>query len=304
MNNVKLLPALLIFVEVANQESFTDAAKQLGLSKSAVSQQIKKLEQEVGQQLLSRNTRGLSLTPIGKKLLGRCELLKDQVGLAFEELDRNKEMPSGTFSITIPHSFEKGIVIPALRQLCNEYPGIQPEINVSDTPKDLIRGKFDVAIYGGELKDSNYRALPIGNTGEFFCASQNYLFKNGIPTTLHDLQDHRMIATPWQKGALPTYDNNDLVENTPLTPRFFSKSNTLSSVLEMVLNDMGCALLPEFYIQSEIADGQLQRILPDRQGRQWPFYLVHRFHGEKPVHVTRFHQLVTHYFSQLTSARL
>ena len=132
-------------------------------SKSAISQQIKRLEQDIGQQLLSRNTRGMSLTATGEKLLSRCELLRDQVDLAFEELNHSKETPSGTFSLTIPHSCEKDIVIPAVSQLCVEFPQIEPDILVTDKAKDLIQNNLDIAIYAGELKDSNYRALPIGN---------------------------------------------------------------------------------------------------------------------------------------------
>ena len=61
---------------------------------------------------------------------------------------------------------------------------------------------------------------------------------------------------------------------------------------------MGIALLPEFAVRSHIANGDLVRVLPDYQGWQWPFYLVHRFHGEKPIHVTRFYQLVKHFFAK------
>lgn len=68
--------------------------------------------------------------------------------------------------------------------------------------------------------------------------------------------------------------------------------------LEIVLSGMGIALLPEFAVRSHIANGELVRVLPDYQGWQWPFYLVHRFHGEKPVHVTRFYQLVKHFFAK------
>ncbi|MFT4574100.1 MAG: DNA-binding transcriptional LysR family regulator, partial [Marinomonas primoryensis] len=77
MNSVKLAPLLLIFVEVANKRSFTAAAKKLGMSKSAVSQQIKRLEESTGQQLLIRNTRGVVLTAVGETLLARSELLSE-----------------------------------------------------------------------------------------------------------------------------------------------------------------------------------------------------------------------------------
>jgi len=298
MNNVKLLTPLLVFAEVANKQSFTLAAKQFGMSKSAVSQQLKRLEQHIGQQLLSRHTRGMSLTATGEKLLTRCELLRDQVDLAFEEINQSKEAPSGEFALTLPHACERDMVIPALNQLCKEFPGIEPRIVVTDKSMDLIQNNLDVAIFGGELKDSNYRALPIGTASEIFCATPAYLQKQGSLNKPDDLPLHKLIATPWQSSPLALYKNDNPAESIPVDVKYHVKANTMPSVLEIVLSGMGIALLPEFAVRSHIANGELVRVLPDYQGWQWPFYMVHRFHGEKPVHVTRFYQLVKHFFAK------
>ena len=301
MNNIKMLPSLLFFAEVANKKSFTLAAKQFGMSKSAISQQIKRLEQHIGQQLLSRHTRGMSLTTAGEKLLSRCELLRDQVDLAFEELNHAKQMPSGTFALTIPHACERDIVIPALHQLCIEFPKIKPKILVTDEAKDLIQDNLDLAIYGGELKDSNYRALPIVTVSEIFCATPGYVQKYGQADKPDDLLDHRIIAAPWQTSSLAIYKNDALSEKISTNVTYFAKTNTFPSAMEMVLQGMGVALLPEFVVQTSLAHGDLVRVLPKYQGWQWPFYMIHRFHGEKPIHVTRFYQLVRHFFSKANS---
>jgi DNA-binding transcriptional LysR family regulator len=301
MNNIKQISSLLIFSEVANKQSFTLAAKHLGMSKSAISQKIKRLEQDIGQQLLSRNTRGMSLTATGEKLLGRCELLRGQVDLAFEELNHSKEAPSGTFSLSIPHLFEKDIVIPAISQLCVEFPNIEPNILVTDEAKDLIKNKLDVAIYGGDLKDSNYRALPIGNIQEYFCATPTYIQKQGELTKIDDLIKHSVIAAPWQKDCVAVYKNSTQNDKKLINLKYFAKTNTLPSTFEMVLHNMGLALLPEFIIQSEVSSGRLVRILPEYQGRQWSFYMVHRFQGKKPIHIDRFYQLVKHFFSKVNN---
>lgn len=304
MNNVKQLSSLIMFAEVVRKQSFTLAAKHLGMSKSAISQQIKRLEQDIGQQLLSRHTRGMSLTTAGERLLQRCELLKDQVDLAFKELSQNKETPSGKFSITIPHACEKDIVIPALNQLCKEFPGIIPEVLVSDSAKDLIEHDLDVAIYGGTLKDSSYRALPIGSSNEMMCASPHYVQQKGQLTTIDDIHAHRVILSSWQNGTLALSKQKRSKQTKsaqaitiPITD--FAKTNTLHSALEMALHGMGIVLLPEFVTQAYLTRSELVRVLPDYQGQQWPFYLVHRFHGEKPIHVTRFHQLVKCFFNKV-----
>ncbi len=287
-----------MFAEVAKQQSFTLAARQLGMSKSAVSQQVKRLEAHIGQQLLSRHTRGMSLTAAGENLLTRCELLQDQVNLAFAEIDSVKEAPSGTFAITIPHSLERQVVIPALNQLCIEFPNIEPRLLVSDELQDLIKNKLDVALSFGELKDSHYRALPVGSVGEIICASSVYAQMHKPAKTIEDLQEHRWVAAPWQKQSVSICKNNAISEMIDVQVKFVATTNTLSAALEMVLNDMGMALMPEFVLHSELAAGRLVRVLPTYQGRRWPFYMVHRFQAEKPIHVTRFYELVKHFFAK------
>ena len=298
MNNLKMLPTMLVFAEVAQRQSFTLAAKHFGMSKSAVSQQIKRLELHLGQQLLSRHTRGMSLTATGEKLLAHCDMLGDQVELAFEVLNQSKEMPSGPFALTIPHSCEKDIVIPALNQLCIEYPDIEPSIMVTDEAMDLIQDKLDVAIYGGKLKDSNYRSLPIGTGGEIFCATPAYVNKNSQLDTPEQMQNHRWIAAPWQSTPLPLYRNRALSDTLLADIRPSARANTLPSVQAMVANHMGFALLPEIVVRSALAAGQLVRVLPNYQGSMWPFHFVHRFHGEKPIHISRFYQLVKQNFAR------
>ncbi|MEW6996127.1 LysR family transcriptional regulator [Colwelliaceae bacterium BS250] len=301
MNNVKMLPSLLIFAEVAKQQSFTLAAKQLGMSKSTVSQHVKRLETQIGQQLLSRHTRGMALTAAGEKLLSRCELLQDQVNLAFAEIDSSKEAPSGVFAITIPHSLEREIVIPALNQLCIEFVNIEPRILVSDQMQDLIKNNLDVALSFGELKDSHYRALPVGVVGESICASSVYVQRYGLAKTVEDLQQHRWIPAPWQKQQLAIYENNATSKKIDVNVKFAAQTNTLPTALEMVLNDMGMALLPEFFLQTELASGRLVRVMQTHQGKQWPLYMVHRFQADKPIHVSRFYQLVKHFFNKANS---
>jgi DNA-binding transcriptional LysR family regulator len=309
MTKIKLLPSLITFSEVALQGSFTRAAQLLGMSKSAVSQQITRLEKELGVQLLKRNTRGLSLTTAGSKLLKRCDLLKGQVDMALVELANTEQQATGTFSVIFPHALEQKVMIPALSQLCREYPDLTPKVTVTLEKQDLIKNKHDVAVFGGEPKDSDYRALPVATACEFFCASPEYIQKNGQPKNKEELQRHRWIANQWQINPISITENEcggkKLIkqhqEKISVQLNEFARVNSLPSTIELTLQHLGISLLPNIICQPLIDEGKLVRVLPHYIGPQWPFYFIHPYKGEKPLHVTRFHQLVKHYFTTALS---
>jgi len=290
----------MVFAEVVKQASFTGAATQLGISKSAVSQQIKSLEADMGIRVLNRTTRGVSTTALGEKLLSRCHILKDQVDLVLKDIANAEENPKGRFAITLPHSLEANVVMPAIEQLCLEYPGIQPELIVSDSSLDLVENNLDVAIHAGELPDSSYRALPIGTVTEIFCASPLYLNKNSIPMKLTDLAQLKWIATSWQKQKMSVYDITTN-EKTTIELNQFSKVNNFPSALSMALRHLGVVLVPENVAKSLIKSGDLVHIMKNFTGPLWPLYTVHAYQREKPIHLTRFHQLVCNHFNNLMS---
>ena len=298
MDNIKQLPRLMVFAEVVQQGSFTGAAKRLGITKSAVSQQIKALEADMDIRILNRTTRGVSTTALGEKLLLRCQILKDQVDLVLKDIANAEDNPKGRFAITLPHSLENNVVMPAIEQLCLEYPGLEPEIIVSDSSLDLVDNNLDVAIHAGELPDSSYRALPIGTITEIFCASPLYLNKNITPKKLTDLAQLKWIATSWQKKKMPVY-NITSKEKTIIELTQFSKVNTFPSALSMAIRHLGLVLLPDNVAKPLIKSGELIHVMKQYTGPLWPLHTLHAYHREKPIHLTRFHQLVSKYFNDL-----
>jgi len=250
--------------------------------------------------VLNRTTRGISTTALGEKLLSRCHVLKDQVDLVLKDIANAEENPQGRFAITLPHSLECNVVMPAIEQLCLEYPGIEPELIVSDSSLDLVENNLDVAIHAGELTDSSYRALPIGTLTEIFCATPLYLNKNIMPVKLTDLAQLKWIATSWQKQKMPVYDICTK-EKSILELNQFSKVNNFPSALSMALRHLGVVLLPENVAKPLIQSGELVHIMKNYTGPLWPLYTVHAYQRDKPIHLTRFHQLVCNYFNNLTS---
>lgn len=295
MNNGRNLSRLMVFAMVAKNGSFTRAADEIGLTKSAVSQQIKSLETEIGARVLNRTTRGVALTALGEKLLMRCQLLQDQVNMVFADIVNAGVAPKGRFSVTFPHALAPTVIEPAIEQLCTEFPGLEPELLVSDNVMDLIANNLDVAIHAGELPSSSYRALPVGTMTEVFCASPLYLNRTSVPKTPEDLCEHRWIATGWQHRDV-SISRAGRTERSTLALTRFAQVNTLPSAIGLALRHMGIVLVPDVAAKPLLQTGELVRLVDDITGPVWPVHTVHAYQGERPLHLTRFHQLVQRFF--------
>ena len=298
MNNIKQLPRLMVFTIVAQKKSFTEAAKHLKLSKSAVSQQVSALEKELGVTLLNRTTREMSLTAIGSTLLKRCNVLQDQLSLAFSDLEEAGVNPKGRFAVTYPHSLEATIVLPAIEQLTREYPNLEPVLIADDKSLDLLESQLDAAIHIGELADSSYRALPVGGLSELFCASPAYLNNKGSISSIDELIQHPWISASWQTASMTVNDlksgNKNIVDLNQ-----YAKASTLPAVLGMTLRNLGIALIPDVVARPLFRSGDLVHIATHLTGPEWPVYTVHPYQKEKPMHLTRFHQMVYRRFESM-----
>jgi DNA-binding transcriptional LysR family regulator len=295
MNNSKQLSRLMVFANVAQKGSFTQAAVALGMTKSAVSQQVKLLESDLGIRVLNRTTRGVSLTALGEKLLVRCQILQDQVELAYADIANAEENPSGRFAITFPHALESIVVMPAIEQLCCEYPGLEPELVVTDRSLDLVEHNLDVAVHVGELADSSYRALPVGTMKEIFCATPLFLNRKTLPGKAEDLNDLPWISTAWQQPKMSILDVRTH-EKSAVHLKQVARVNTLPSALELSRRHLGMVLLPDVIAKPLIKAGELVHIMNTVTGPLWPVYTIHAYQYDKPVHLTRFHQLVCRHF--------
>lgn len=298
MNNLKQLPRLMIFTIVAQKKSFTKAAKHLQISKSAVSQQVGLLEKQLGVRLLNRTTRELSLTAIGSTLLSHCIVLQDQLSLVFNDIAEAGVKPQGRFAVTYPHSLESTVILPAIEQLCKEYPNLEPVLIADDTSLDLVENQLDLAIHIGELPDSSYRALPIGSLTELFCATPAYLNNNGDISSIEKLSQHPWIATSWQKANTKVSLTGNGKKQT-IVLNEFAKANTLPAAIGMVLRNLGVALLPDIVAKPLFQSGALVHLVKDVVGPEWPVYAVHAYQHEKPIHITRFHQLICRSFEEI-----
>lgn len=187
------LSDLRVFCRVAESTSFTKAAEQLGMAKGRVSIVVQQLEVEVGRRLLQRTTRNVRLTPEGEIFLERSkELLResDQLQDMFQPITGEMR---GSVRIDMPSLFGQELVMPNLHKLLSAHPLLDLQISVNDRRVDLVQEGVDCVLRLGPLPDSDLVARPLGLMKTCNVASPAYLQQYGVPLSLEDLAQHRII---------------------------------------------------------------------------------------------------------------
>ena len=182
------------FIQAARRESFSGAAKALGVSPGAVSQNIKTLEERLSTRLFTRTTRQVKLTPEGQRFLQRCAPAVEALSDAATALQEDHAAFRGTLRVTSTTAFGRAHVLPALASFQAAHPELTVELSLTDGFVDLVAEEFDLAIRAGILPDSDYIARLLLPVTPMVCVSPDYLEKVGTPKTIEELTQHRLIG--------------------------------------------------------------------------------------------------------------
>ena len=264
------LDRISLFLEMAQQSSFTKAARKLGLSGAAVSKQIQALEDEFGVRLLRRTTRHVSLTEEGAVYFERARLALDELNAAAAELQDLRETPRGELRINAPMSFGHMHLLPVISGFARRFPEICLNIVFEDKRVDVLADGYDVVIRIGVLEDSTLIVRHLGECPILLVASPAYVAEAGELSRPEDLKDHRIISFEVNGGSAEwRYRGPD--ERTGVfrgTGNF--RANTAELMLQAALEGVGIALLPIFSIDSYLKTGQLVEVLPDYRTHPTP----------------------------------
>jgi len=185
---------LVAFLAVARERSFTRAAAQAGVSASALSHTIRKLEERLGVRLLTRTTRSVSTTDAGERLLRTIGPHFDEIQREVEGLSELRDKPAGTIRLTSSDHPAQTILWPAVEKLLPLYPDIHIEISVDDNFRDIAEERFDAGVRLGEQVAKDMIAVPIGPPAQMIVVgAPSYFEKHGQPRTPHDLAEHQCI---------------------------------------------------------------------------------------------------------------
>ena len=256
------LKRMATLVTVVEQGTFGAAARALGTTTSAVSQQIRALEQVLRVVLLVRTTRQVALTTAGASFHRECVAMVDAARRAEQALQVMKDAPSGELRVTAPAGFLRHLSA-ALAPVLLRYPALTLHVLAEDEISDLVGQRIDLAVRFGPLPDSNWVARKLGTMAMVLCASPAYLARCGQPKHPADAGVHELIVLDTggatQSMALQWLGQGEVqLLSWPVRV----SGNNQSWVQQMCEAGLGVALLSDWDVRDALASGRLQRVLP------------------------------------------
>lgn len=252
---------LEVFVRVIELGGFSAAARACGMTPSAVSKLVARLEQRLGTRLINRSTRQLQLTAEGCAFYERgVRILAD-----LEEAERcasEHTAPRGRLRVNANVPFGHHFLLPLASEFLDRYPDVTLDITLTDDVIDILEQRTDVAVRTGPLKSSNLVARRLGGTQMVIVGAPNYLARCGIPTTPEELLAHNRLGANYvraQPGWPLRYAGEDMV--LPVTGN--AQTSDGEALRRLALAGLGLARLAAFQVREDIVDGRLQPVLED-----------------------------------------
>ncbi len=256
---------LLYFVTVAREGSFTRAAALLGITQSALSQTISGLEGRLDIRLLTRNTRSVSPTAAGERLLNAVGRRFDEIEAELDELTEMRDKPAGTVRITCGEHILRTTLLPKLGPLLLDYPDIKLEIDVNYGFRDIVADRFDAGVRMGDTIDKDMIAVQIGPPLRMaIAASAAYLERHPIPQAPRDLLQHTCINMRMQTaGGLYVwhFERAGVHLNVRVDGQLIF--NTSPGIVDAAVAGLGIAFLPEDEFAPHLEEGRLVRVLEE-----------------------------------------
>jgi len=264
------LSGIAVFVQAAENRSFTEAGRMLGISSSAVGKTIARLEERMAVRLFHRSTRSITLTAEGTCFLERCRRILCEVEAAQAELSQASGEPRGVLRVSLPHAGDR--MMPIMTDFMRKYPEIELHLDLSDRMVDVIEEGFDAVLRTGEPQDSRLMSRRVGTFSLVIVASPAYLKRHGTPGHPRDLEAHACL--------LHRFPASGKIERWPLrgkTQPTLSAAlvcNAVDGQIYAATQGLGLACVPDFIVSDAIAAGKLKRVLDDHVSHTGKFWLL------------------------------
>jgi DNA-binding transcriptional LysR family regulator len=256
---------LTAFLAVAEERSFTRAAAKLGVSQSALSHTVRRLESRLGLRLLTRTTRSVAPTEAGERLLETLRPTFDEIDARLAALTALREKPAGTIRITTGDHAAESILWPVLARVLPDYPDVRVELSIGYGLVDIVAERFDAGVRMGEQVAKDMIAVRIGPDLRMAAvAAPSYFANRPEPRTPHDLTGHACINLRLPTlGGLYAWEFEK--DGRPLNVRVDGQLvfNDARFIVEAAAAGFGLAFLPEDMTADMVDEGRLVRVLQD-----------------------------------------
>ncbi len=254
---------LRFFVTVAGANSLAAAARELDVSRSAVTQRLRQLEERLKCVLIERSTRHLRLTEAGQIILARGQAVLDELDSIAEALSLRRKVVSGHLRIAAPLGFGRRYITPLLAAFREAHPSVLVSLTLTDRPVVSDEGNWDLIIHIGELKNSSLVMVRLASNERYLCAAPSYLAAHGEPLCPLDLARHSCLALRQNDEDVTLWRFIDEQQNAipvRITPTM--SSNDGEAVRTWALQGLGLMVRSEWDVVEDLRLGRLQRVLP------------------------------------------
>lgn len=250
------LACLTVLVEAAHAGSIAAAARRLGMSPLTATRRLAALEADVGARLMNRNTRSLALTPEGEALLPYAQAILENEAAARASTRPSSAGATGLLRLTASAAFGRKVVAPVVADFLKANPSVCVDLQLTDALVDIVAQGIDLAIRIAPLKDSNLIARRLATNPRALYATPAYLAEYGAPRRIADLGRHQCLA--FSGTSHWAFAGNGRDGRVRVRARF--SANSIEGLREMCLADLGIAVLSDWDVREETADGRLVRL--------------------------------------------
>lgn len=253
------------FANVAHEGSFTKAAARLGVSQSALSHTVRRLEERLGVRLLSRTTRSVAPTLAGERLLKTLDPALAAIGNELRSLGDLRDVPAGKIRITTSRHAAQTVLWPKLRDFLREYEEIEIELSLDSGLADIVEGRFDAGVRLGEAVDKDMIAVRIGpDVRMVVVGSPAYIESAGTPRSPEALSSHECIAMRFQTAkTIYAWELSNGKRDVNVRPYGRLIFDSTTEIVNAAIEGFGFGFVMEDEVVDHVESGRLVRVLED-----------------------------------------
>ena len=261
------------FVAVAEAQSFSAAAKKLGLSPPTVTRAVSALEERLGARLLARTTRSVRLTEAGLRFVDDARRILSGIAEAEQAAAGARVIARGALRVTAPVLFGEMFVLPVMREFLSAHPQVVAQVMLLDRVINIVEEGIDIALRIGRFDDSGLQSIELGSVRRMLVASPTYLAAHGAPQSPADLHAHRIVMSVGHNASLDwRFGDGAATSSVRVAPAL--SVSTLRAAIDSARAGWAITRVLSYQVQDALRDGQLQGVLEAFEPAPLPVCLV------------------------------